>query len=141
MSASQDHLREMRQIIFKEVTGAGICDDIAESAMLIASELVGNAVRMCGAWTPVVVQVFPRRDHVRILVHDPEPLTLPRRGSRTPDNLAAESGRGLWILDALAPGWIVETTPSGKQITCILPISSSRLGNAGDQGPSVDQTC
>lgn len=121
MSASQEHLREMRQAVFKAVAGAGIGEEVAESARLVASELVGNAVRACGPWAPVVVQVWPGERDVLVRVHDPEPDTRPVRGGLSPGNAEEVTGRGLWILDAIAPGWTVETTPLGKQITCTLP--------------------
>jgi anti-sigma regulatory factor (Ser/Thr protein kinase) len=122
MSASPEHLQEMRQAVFKAVTGAGIGEAIAESARLVASELVGNAVRLCGPWAPVVVQVHPQEDHVLVQVHDPESAALPKRRGQAPDSADTEAGRGLWILDALAPGWTVEPTAVGKQITCVLPV-------------------
>ena len=121
MSASQEHLHEMRQAVFKAVTASGIREEVAEAARLVASELVGNAVRVCGPWAPVVVRISPRRDDVLVQVHDPRPDSRPVRGDRAPDNAEAETGRGLWILDAIAPGWTVETTPLGKQITCTVP--------------------
>ena len=123
MHASQEHLRQMRQVVFKTVTGSGIGEEIAESAQLVASELVGNAVRLCGPWAPVVVQVYRQADQVLVQVHDPEPGVLPERRDEALDSADAETGRGLWILDALAPGWRVESTPVGKQVTCTLSAS------------------
>ena len=122
MSASPEHLRAMRQEVLKAVAGAGIGEAIAEAARLVASELVGNAVRLCGLRAPVVVQVYPQGDRVLVQVHDPEPAALPERRDQSPDSADAETGRGLWILDALAPDWMVEPTPVGKQITCTLPV-------------------
>ncbi|MBK3625729.1 ATP-binding protein [Streptomyces sp. MBT49] len=122
MSASPEHLREMRQAVYKAVAGSGIGEAVAEAARLVASELVGNAVRACGPWVPVIVQVDPGEGAVRVHVHDPQPAALPERGERSPDNSEAETGRGLWILDAIAPGWTVETTPVGKQVSCTLPV-------------------
>lgn len=120
MSSSPDHLKEMRAYVFKAVTGAGIDEGVAEAARLVASELVGNAVRLCGPWTPVIVQVFTGRGEVLVRVHDPEPDAVPSRQETPPDSAESESGRGLWILDVLAPGWTVEPTPVGKQISCTL---------------------
>ncbi|MGW7673081.1 ATP-binding protein [Streptomyces sp. NPDC054775] len=121
MNASEEHLRAMRQAVYRTVAGAGIGEEAAESARLVASELVGNAVRACGPWAPVVVQVYPRERDVLVQVHDPDPDEHPVRGERSPDNAEEVSGRGLWILDAIAPGWSVQTTPLGKQITCTVP--------------------
>ncbi|MBK3533622.1 ATP-binding protein [Streptomyces sp. MBT56] len=120
MSASAEHLKEMRAQVFKTVTGCGVGEEIAEAARLVASELVGNAVRLCGPWTPVIVQVSRQDRHVLVQVHAPEPAALPDRQPAAPDNADAETGRGLWILDALAPGWSVQPTPVGKQVTCTL---------------------
>ncbi|MGW3661008.1 ATP-binding protein [Streptomyces sp. NPDC005151] len=121
MSASAEHLREMRAQVFKEVCGAGMDEEVADAARLVASELVGNAVRLCGPFTPVVVQVAAQPDQVLVQVHDPEPAAMPDRRDLPPGNDQSESGRGLWILDVLAPGWSVEPTPLGKQIRCRLP--------------------
>ncbi|MDF9813206.1 ATP-binding protein [Streptomyces sp. SPB162] len=121
MSASAVHLREMRAQVFKEVCGAGAGEGVADAARLVASELVGNAVRLCGPWAPVVVQVAISPDQVLVQVHDPEPAAVPKRRPRPPGNDKSESGRGLWILDLLAPGWTVRPTPVGKQIRCHLP--------------------
>jgi anti-sigma regulatory factor (Ser/Thr protein kinase) len=121
MSASAEHLREMRLQVFKEVCGAGADEEVADAARLVASELVGNAVRLCGPWTPVVVQVAGLPGKVLVEVHDPEPAAVPERREASPDNDIFDSGRGLWILDSLAPGWTVELTPVGKRIRCHLP--------------------
>ncbi|MFJ1551159.1 ATP-binding protein [Streptomyces sp. NPDC088246] len=120
MSASAEYLKEMRAVVFKTVCGCGAGEEVAETARLVAGELVGNAVRLCGPWTPVVVQVFHMLGRVVVQVHDPEPAEMPARGPQSPDNTDAETGRGLWILDALAPGWSVQPTPVGKQVTCTL---------------------
>ncbi|MEU0947519.1 hypothetical protein ABZ379_33190 [Streptomyces canus] len=48
MNASEEHLRAMRQAVYKSVARAGIGEEAAESARPMPSELVGNAVRACG---------------------------------------------------------------------------------------------
>ncbi|MET9881277.1 ATP-binding protein [Actinacidiphila glaucinigra] len=121
MSASPDHLRRMRTAVFDTVVSAGADDQVADTARLVASELAGNAVRLCGPWAPLIVQIISVPDEIQVQVHDPEPSAVPHRHAVRPDNTRFESGRGLWILDALAPGWTVEPTPIGKQITATLP--------------------
>jgi anti-sigma regulatory factor (Ser/Thr protein kinase) len=121
MSASREHMRQMRAYVFEAVASAGAGEQVADAARLVASELVGNAVRLCGPWTPVVVQIISKPDQVQVQVHDPEPAVMPGRRAEPPDNADLTSGRGLWILDALAPGWTVEPTPVGKQVTATLP--------------------
>ncbi|MFF0292526.1 ATP-binding protein [Kitasatospora sp. NPDC004614] len=121
MNASAEHLVEMRARVFKTVTSAGAAEEVAEAARLVASELVGNAVRLCGPHAPVIVRLADAGHEFVVQVHDPEPAVLPARSAEPPDNSRTGTGRGLWILDALAPGWTVTPTPLGKQITCTLP--------------------
>ncbi|MGW4384448.1 ATP-binding protein [Kitasatospora sp. NPDC004531] len=121
MNASAEHLVEMRARVFKAVTSAGAAEEDAEAARLVASELVGNAVRLCGPHAPVVVLLAATAREIVVQVHDPEPAVLPSRSTEPPDNPRTGNGRGLWILDALAPGWTVTPTALGKQITCTLP--------------------
>ncbi|MEV1009847.1 ATP-binding protein [Streptomyces sp. NPDC049881] len=128
MSASREHMRRMRAHVFAAVADAGAGERVADAARLVASELVGNAVRLCGPWTPVVVQIVRRPDLVEVQVHDPEPAAMPDRRAEPPDNDGLESGRGLWILDALAPGWTVESTAVGKQVTATLPCGELASG-------------
>ncbi|MFF8813506.1 ATP-binding protein [Streptomyces pactum] len=131
MSAGPEQVREMRARVVEELRGAGVTEEVAEAARLVASELVGNAVRLCGPFTPVVVQIARSADEVIVAVHDPEPTALPDRDPCPPGNDTAESGRGLWILDALAPGWSVRPTPFGKQIRCRLPCRDPLGEDAG----------
>lgn len=111
----------MRSHVFKTVSSAGAAVEVADAARLLASELVGNVVRLCGPWAPVIVMVTSTEDKILLRVHDPVPSAMPIREADPPDSADAETGRGLWILDVLAPGWTVQPTAVGKQITCTLP--------------------
>ncbi|MDJ0347180.1 ATP-binding protein [Streptomyces sp. H10-C2] len=123
MSASAANVSRMRRWVFAEVCGAGAGEEAADAARLVASELVANAVRECGAFAPVVVRVDGLPDEVRVDVHDPEQYAVPKRRQAPPDNGEWESGRGLWMLDVLAPGWTVERTDLGKQVRCRVPLT------------------
>jgi anti-sigma regulatory factor (Ser/Thr protein kinase) len=81
----------------------------AEHAVLLVSELVGNAVRHTGAST-FGLRMHRRRGWVRIEVRDPSrglPCLLPVTEMDT-------SGRGLWLVDRLADRWGVDLLPRGK---------------------------
>ncbi len=121
MNVCEENLRAVREVTLARLVAAGVDGEVAESARLVASELIGNAVRACGDWAPVVVEVEQDSKGVWVKVHDPNPARLPVRSSTAPDDDQAESGRGLWLLDALAPGWDVALTPIGKQVRCHLP--------------------
>ncbi|MFC7382449.1 ATP-binding protein [Sphaerisporangium rhizosphaerae] len=121
MNVCEENLRAVRKVTLEVLAAAGVDLETAESARLVASELIGNAVRACGHWTPVVVEVEQDATGIWVKVHDPNPARLPVRSATAPDHPNAESGRGLWLLDALAPGWDVALTPIGKQVRCLLP--------------------
>ncbi|MFJ4412999.1 ATP-binding protein [Streptomyces sp. NPDC088925] len=122
MSTSSEHMSRMRAAVSDAVRAGGKSEEAVEAARLVASELVGNAVAACGACTPVIVQVFVDAEHVVIQVHDPEGGAMPVR--REPERFD-ESGRGLLILDHLAPGWAARRTPFGKQVTATLSLPST----------------
>jgi anti-sigma regulatory factor (Ser/Thr protein kinase) len=98
----------------------GIEADDVDAVTLVASELVGNAIRHTGAteqsqldisWTVGEREVY-------LCVGDPS-ARLPRR--RFPD---AEStgGRGLTIVDALSIDWGADRTPGGKRVWARVPV-------------------
>ncbi|MDW8805510.1 ATP-binding protein [Streptomyces scabiei] len=90
----------------------------ADTAEWLVSELLGNAVRACGDHVPLVVEVYATGRTVQVNVHDPAADVLPRRSAVAMDSDDAESGRGLGLLDMLAPGWDIASSPVGKQIRC-----------------------
>ncbi|QMU71029.1 ATP-binding protein [Streptacidiphilus sp. P02-A3a] len=120
MSASANHLRFVRELAAATLTAAGVDAEVAQDVQLVASELIGNSVRACGDFVPLVVEVDADPRGVTVKVHDPDRLALPKR-SGMPVDCGAESGRGLPLVDLLAPGWQAVRTPTGKQISCHLP--------------------
>ncbi|MER5745437.1 ATP-binding protein [Streptomyces sp. NPDC059913] len=82
---------------------------IAEYAVLLVSELVGNAVRHTGARV-FGLRMMRRRGWVRIEVRDPSrglPCLMPVQEMDV-------SGRGLFLVDKLSDRWGVDLLPRGK---------------------------
>jgi len=79
------------------------------------SELIGNSVRACGDHVPLAVEVYATSYGIAVHVHDPDPRALPRRRATPLDSAEAESGRGLGLVELLAPGWHVRRSAIGKQ--------------------------
>ncbi|WP_320782449.1 ATP-binding protein [Streptomyces sp. CRN 30] len=82
---------------------------LAEDAVLLVSELVGNAVRHTGARV-FGLRMRRRPGWVRVEVRDPSrglPCLMPVQ----PLDL---SGRGLFLVDKLADRWGVDLLPRGK---------------------------
>lgn len=87
----------------------GMSPRFAEHAVLLVSELVGNAVRHTGART-FGLRMSRRGSRIRIEVRDPSralPCLMPVRDMDT-------SGRGLFLIDQLADRWGVDLLPRGK---------------------------
>ncbi|MFD7893721.1 ATP-binding protein [Streptomyces sp. NPDC059568] len=81
----------------------------AEYAVLLVSELVGNAVRHTGARV-FGLRMLRRRGWIRIEVRDPSrglPCLMPVHEMDT-------SGRGLFLVDRLSDRWGVDLLPRGK---------------------------
>ncbi|MGP2440658.1 ATP-binding protein [Streptomyces sp. JW3] len=130
LSATPDHLSAARALVGKTLADAGIDEGLAHAVQLVMSELCGNAVRACGDFVPLVAEVAVEPPQgfgggaergVRVRLHDPYRQMLPVLGSVRLDDPEAESGRGLPLVDLLAPGWRVAVTPVGKQVRCRIP--------------------
>jgi anti-sigma regulatory factor (Ser/Thr protein kinase) len=96
-----------RQMVSDQLEVA-VAPEIRDPVLLLASELVTNAVLHAGR--PFAVFLVVRNDAVRVEVHDPSarPPTI-----RTPQP-GDTGGRGLHVIDALASRWGYDRTPDGK---------------------------
>lgn len=103
---------------------------LEDSAVLILSELVGNAALHARVTPEQVIETryFRSSCGLRIEVHDGSPdRPLPR----TPDPEASD-GRGLLLVDALADEWgVAERGGPGKAVWASLSVPSVRSGEGG----------
>src|SRR4051794_7165413 len=86
------------------------CDRHADAAVLMANELITNAVVHAG--TPVTVVVQAEGQAVRVEVHDQNPRPPLRRIAFGDD----ESGRGLGVVESLSTRWGVDPVEGGKSV-------------------------
>ncbi|MET3983490.1 anti-sigma regulatory factor (Ser/Thr protein kinase) [Streptomyces sp. PvR034] len=87
----------------------GLSPQTAEHAVLLVSELVGNAVRHTGARS-FGLRMLRRRGWIRIEVRDPSrglPCLMPVHEMDT-------TGRGLFLVDKLSDRWGADLLPRGK---------------------------
>ncbi|MEC4018384.1 ATP-binding protein [Streptomyces sp. H27-D2] len=96
-------------------------DDVAERLESIVSELVANAVQHTTSLrVTLVVSLVRGTATVRVIDADPhEPLHAQDPG---PD---AESGRGLFLVDALADRWGQEPAPAGNAVWAAIDITAA----------------
>lgn len=120
LTASPPALCTVRRLTSRALLAYGVGHELAAAAQLVVSELVGNAIRACGEHVPLVVEVYRTAPGAAVTVHDPAPELLPQRSDVAMDDDQMESGRGLALLDVLAPGWSTEFSLIGKQIRCHL---------------------
>jgi two-component sensor histidine kinase len=96
--------------------------DVVETAALLVTELVSNAVLHAG--TDIVVVIDRRSDRVVVRVCDDSDARLVSRDHEP----TAATGRGLWLVDQLATSWGVEQVPKGKEVWCEIRFSEGGAG-------------
>ena len=97
-----------RRFIADFCRAAELPAEICETASLLVSELVTNAV--IHGRTSATIDAHRPGDELRVTVHDDNP-SLPPAGAQP--TLSAESGRGLQIVSLLATDWGVEARADG----------------------------
>jgi anti-anti-sigma regulatory factor/anti-sigma regulatory factor (Ser/Thr protein kinase) len=90
-------------------------DASAEAAEIVITEMVTNAIRHAG--TPLDLILSLRERYLVLAVRDGS-LRLPER--RFPDDVLAESGRGLMVLDAYTVSWGSVPAIEGKVVWATL---------------------
>jgi anti-sigma regulatory factor (Ser/Thr protein kinase) len=91
--------------------------DLVDTAQLLVSELVTNAIQYAG--TALTVHIARTPEMLRLAVNDGAAHQHPRRSTAAVD---AERGRGLCLIQALAADWGVREVPDGKHVWCALPL-------------------
>ncbi|HEV8652911.1 MAG TPA: ATP-binding protein [Actinomycetes bacterium] len=100
-----------RQFVQRTLGTWQVVATTVETAVLLANELVTNALRHGRG--RVALRVEKRRRSVRVSVHDADPRP-PRPAAPDPE---AENGRGLRLVELLAERWGTEPVPGhGKRV-------------------------
>jgi two-component sensor histidine kinase len=101
----------------------GVVPDDVDAVTLVASELVGNAIRHTDATEDSALDISwtVGEREVYLCVDDPS-STLPRR--RYPD-ADSTSGRGLTIVEALSIDWGADPHPGGKRVWARVPVRTA----------------
>lgn len=97
----------------------GITAVQVDDLLLLSSEVITNAVTHTGVTCVVCVRWTGAE--VRVEVTDPDPQ-LPHVVSTVP---ASESGRGLWLVSALATAWGTKQGPAGKVVWFEIAVGGS----------------
>jgi anti-sigma regulatory factor (Ser/Thr protein kinase) len=110
LPAELPSVRAARRFVLSHCVALELTEERCDDALLLASELVTNAV--LHGRSEVGLEVTADDDRLRVSVHD-ENSRHPVPVSEDP---AALDGRGLALVDALAEQWGVEDLPMGKAV-------------------------
>jgi anti-sigma regulatory factor (Ser/Thr protein kinase) len=111
--------RAARAFVTETLTAWHVEADGVEAAKLVVSELVTNAVLHAPESPTISVDLRMTDDVVRVLVTDAGVHEPERRAD--PDPGTAETGRGVWLVDAFTQRWGTETHgQDGKTVWCEL---------------------
>jgi anti-sigma regulatory factor (Ser/Thr protein kinase) len=102
---------EARVAVRGVLVGWGL-PELCDTAMLLCSELVTNAVRHAGTTVRISLDRLPDRT-VRVAVMDGAPRGHPRVVEPGEED---ESGRGMWLVDRLSSGWGTDHSKHGKAV-------------------------
>ena len=108
LAAEPASARLARRFMRDFCTAADLGDDVCETAALLVSELVTNAVIHARSEMELGVQM--RGDRIRVEVVDRSDEPVRRRGAEGDD----QSGRGMDLVESLAAAWGIERLPGGK---------------------------
>jgi anti-sigma regulatory factor (Ser/Thr protein kinase) len=93
---------------------------LEDQILLVASELVTNAVVHARTRLEVSFAADARRVEVGVSDHDPDPggsrLVRPDPAAGPADGAVPTGGRGLAIVDAMADDWGITATVDGKRV-------------------------
>jgi len=112
-----ESVRHARHFVRIQLARWSVGATVAADAVLLASELVTNALRHGAA--PRQLELELTNSRLRIAVRDAGPDS-PRRQPPVADR---EGGRGLALLEALSADWGTDTQPTdGKRVWCDLVV-------------------
>lgn len=107
-----------RRLARARLTGWSVCEDTCDTAALVISELVTNAI-LHTASSRVVCELHDHDDAVRIAVRDEG--CAPGEPHPSPQRPEEEHGRGLLLVDALCRAWGAQQHGLGLLVWAELP--------------------
>ena len=108
----------VRREITADLVAQSVTRDSVADVVLVASELVGNAVTHCADTNDLDIAWDVQGNVVTVRVKDGSDDQPSRRTATT----SATNGRGLAIVAAIAAEWGVQRADPGKQVWARVPV-------------------
>ncbi|MGW8792200.1 ATP-binding protein [Streptomyces althioticus] len=121
---------QARRLTRARLTGWSVCEDTCDTAALVVSELVTNAI-VHTASSHVVCELHDGDDLLRIAVRD-EGCAPGRPRANTRQQPKEEHGRGLLLVDALCHAWGAHEHGPGLLVWADLPRTAGSPGNPAE---------
>ncbi|MFI1163696.1 ATP-binding protein [Streptomyces sp. NPDC020801] len=118
---------QARRLARARLTGWAVCEDTCDTAALVVSELVTNAI-VHTASSRVVCELRDGGELVRIAVHDEG--CAPGEPHPSPQRPEEEHGRGLLLVDALCRAWGAQEDGPGLVVWAELARGAAAPRNA-----------
>mgnify|MGYP003440427105 CR=1 FL=1 len=115
---------EARAVV--EAIGSDLPEPVLVDAKLLLTELVANAIKHASRDIQAVIIRIRRNHVVRVEVLDPGPMFNP---DPQPPGTGIGSGRGLFLVDAVASAWGVEPEEAGKKVWFELGVAAGKEGD------------
>ncbi|MBJ6631919.1 ATP-binding protein [Streptomyces sp. I5] len=121
---------QARRLTRARLTGWSVCEDTCDTAALVVSELVTNAI-VHTASSHVVCELHDGADLLRIAVRD-EGCAPGRPRANTRQQPEEEHGRGLLLVDALCHAWGAHEHGPGLLVWAELPRTADSPGDPAE---------
>ncbi|MEU2327608.1 ATP-binding protein [Streptomyces althioticus] len=121
---------QARRLTRARLTGWSVCEDTCDTAALVVSELVTNAI-VHTASSHVVCELHDGDDLLRIAVRD-EGCAPDRPRANTRQQPEEEHGRGLLLVDALCHAWGAREHGPGLLVWADLPRTTGSPGDPAE---------
>ncbi|QKW27009.1 ATP-binding protein [Streptomyces seoulensis] len=127
---------QARRLTRARLTGWSVCEDTCDTATLVVSELVTNAI-VHTASSRVVCELSDGPDLVRIAVRDEG--CAPGEPHPSPQRPEEEHGRGLMLVEALSHAWGTREHGSGLVVWAELPRTAAATAPDDDTEPDGER--
>ncbi|MFD7341538.1 ATP-binding protein [Streptomyces violascens] len=91
--------------------------ELMDDVVLVADELVGNAVTHAGEALDVSLDLFPWGTVVQVRDRESDTAAVPRNPAPADDEEV--NGRGLFLVNELASAWRVQSDEAGKRVVAV----------------------